>query len=168
MKKLLLGLLALGLTTQFYAQVVEDGMLPEVEVRATNYKYLNAVDNTEAAVPVQLLEKKVAQFDIKSSEYYEDGSDFYRVYFYIPEGRIVAAYDRDGEILYTIERFENVALPNSVTDAIGEKFPGWKISKDVYRVSYTQKKGAVRRYKVVLDNGVETVRVKIDENGVFL
>ena len=71
-------------------------------------------------------------------------------------------------ILYTIEKFENVALPNSVADAIGEKFPGWKISKDVYRVSYTQKKGAVKRYKVVLDNGVEKVRVKVDENGVFL
>ena len=168
MKKLLLGLLALGLTTQFYAQVIEDGMLPEVEVRATNYKYLNAVDNTEAAVPVQMLEKMVAQFDIKSSEFYEDGSDFYRVYFYIPEGRIVAAYDRDGKILYTIEKFKNVALPNSVTDAIGEKFPGWKIAKDIYRVSYTQKEGAVRRYKVVLDNGVETVRVKVDENGIFL
>ena len=168
MKKLLLGLLALGLTTQFYAQVIEDGMLPEVEVRATNYKYLNAVDNTEAAVPVQLLEKKVAQFDIKSSEFYEDGSDFYRVYFYIPEGRIVAAYDRDGKILYTIERFKNVALPNSVTDAIGEKFPGWKISKDIYRVSYKQDEGAIRRYKVTLDNGVETVRVKVDENGTFL
>ena len=168
MKKLLIGLLALGLTTQFYAQVIEDGMLPEVLVRATNYKYLNAVDNTEAAVPVQLLEKMVAQFDIKSSEFYEDGSDFYRVYFYIPEGKIVAAYDRDGKILYTIERFKNVALPNSVTDAIGEKFPGWKISKDIYRVSYTQDEGALRRYKVVLDNGVEKVRVKIDESGTFL
>ena len=160
--------MALGLTTQFYAQVIEDGMLPEVLVRATNYKYLNAVDNTEAAVPVQLLEKMVAQFDIKSSEFYEDGSDFYRVYFYIPEGKIVAAYDRDGKILYTIERFKNVALPNSVTDAIGEKFPGWKISKDIYRVSYTQDEGALRRYKVVLDNGVEKVRVKIDESGTFL
>ena len=74
MKKLLLGLLALGLTTQFYAQVIEDGMLPEVEVRATNYKYLNSVDNSEAAVPVQLLEKKAAQFDIKSAEFYEDGT----------------------------------------------------------------------------------------------
>ena len=168
MKKLLIGLLALGLTTQFYAQVIEDGMLPEVLVRATNYKYLNAVDNTEAAVPVQLLEKMVAQFDIKSSEFYDDESDFYKVYFYIPEGKIVAAYDRDGKILYTIERFKNVALPNSVTDAIGEKFPGWKISKDIYRVSYTQDEGALRRYKVVLDNGVEKVRVKIDENGTFL
>ena len=38
MKKLLLGLLALGLTTQFYAQVVDEGTLPEIEVRATNYK----------------------------------------------------------------------------------------------------------------------------------
>jgi hypothetical protein len=168
MKKLLLGLLALGLTTQFYAQVIEDGMLPEVEVRATNYKYLNSVDNSEAAVPVQLLEKKAAQFDIKSAEFYEDGSDFYRVYFYIPDGTLVAAYDRDGEILYTIEKFENVALPNSVTDAIGEKFPGWKISKDVYRVSYTKEKGALKRYKVVLDNGVKKIRVKVDEKGVFL
>jgi hypothetical protein len=168
MKKLLIGLLALGLTTQFYAQVIEDGMLPEVLVRATNYKYLNAVDNTEAAVPVELLEKMVAQFDIKSSEFYEDESDFYKVYFYIPEGKIVAAYDRDGKILYTVERFKNVALPNSVTDAIGEKFPGWKISKDIYRVNYTQDKGAVRRYKVVLDNGVEKVRIKVDENGTFL
>lgn len=168
MKKLVLGLLALGLTTQFYAQVIEDGMLPEVEVRAVNYKYLNSVDNTEAAVPVQLLEQKVAQFDIKSSDFYEDGSDFYRVYFYIPDGRIVAAYDRDGKILYTIEKFENVALPHSVTDAIGEKFPGWKISKDVYRVSYTQDEGAIKRYKVVLDNGVKTIRVKVDEKGTFL
>ena len=55
-----------------------------------------------------------------------------------------------------------------MTDAIGGKFPGWKISKDVYRVNYTQKEGAVKRYKVVLDNGVETVRVKIDEDGNFL
>ena len=91
MKKLLLGLLALGLTTQFYAQVIEDGMLPEVEVRAVNYKYLNSVDNSDAAVPVRLLEDKVAKFDIRSSEFYEDGSHFYRVYFYIPDGRNVSA-----------------------------------------------------------------------------
>ena len=60
MKKIFLGLLALGLTAQLSAQVVDDGMLPEVEVRATNYKYLNSVDNTEAAVPVKLLEDMVA------------------------------------------------------------------------------------------------------------
>jgi hypothetical protein len=167
MKKLLLGLLVLGLTTQFYAQDTGE-MLPEVDVRATNYKYLNSVDNTEAAIPVQMLQKQVAQFDLKSSEFYEDDSDFYRVYFYIPEGTIVAAYDRDGDVLYTIEKFNNVSLPSEVRDAVALKFPGWEIQKDVYRVNYSEKKGAKHRYKLVLSNGVETTRVKVDENGTFL
>ncbi|MGB5321854.1 nicotinate-nucleotide adenylyltransferase [Lutimonas sp.] len=168
MKKLLLVLLALGLTTQFYAQVINDGMLPEVEVRATNYKYLNSIDNSEAAVSVQLLEDMVAKFDVKSSEFYEDGSDFYRVYFYIPDGKIVAAYDRDGKILYTIEKFKNVALPNDVAASIAARFPGWKIAKDVYKVNFDADLGAQKQYKVVLENGKKTIRVKVDEEGTFL
>ena len=168
MKKLMIGLLALGLTTQFYAQVINDGMLPEVEVRATNYKYLNSVDNSEATVPVQLLEDMVAKFDIKSSEFYEDGSSIYRVYFYIPDGKIVAAYDRDGKILYTIEKFKNVALPEDVASSVADRFPGWKIAKDVYKVNYDTKSGTQKQYKIVLENGNKTIRVKVDDSGVFL
>lgn len=168
MKKLMIGLLALGLTTQFYAQVINDGMLPEVEVRATNYKYLNSVDNSEATVSVQLLEDMVAKFDIKSSEFYEDGGDIYRVYFYIPDGKIVAAYDRDGKILYTIEKFKNVALPEDVASSVKDRFPGWKIAKDVYKVNYDTKSGTQKQYKIVLENGNKTIRVKVDDSGVFL
>lgn len=168
MKKLLLGLLALGLTTQFYAQVINDGMLPEVEVHATNYKYLNSVDHSEAAVPVKQLQNAVAKFDLKSSEFYEDDSDLYMVYFYIPEGTIVAAYDRHGKILYTVERFKNTALPRDVVTSVMDKFPGWTIAKDVYKINYTPKKGAAKRYKLVLENGGEVLRVKINSEGVFL
>jgi len=168
MKKLLLGLLAIGLSTQFYAQVINDGMLPEVEVRATNYKYLNSIDNTEAAVSVKLLEDMVAKFDVRSSEFYEDGNDFYKVYFYIPDGRIVAAYDKDGKILYTVEKFNNVALPNNVASSVAERFPGWKIAKDVYKVNYDAGSGTNKQYKIVLENGKKRIRVKVDDDGVFL
>ncbi len=168
MKKLLLVLLAIGLSTQFYAQVVNDGMLPEVEVRATNYKYLNSVDNSEAAVPVKLLEDMVAKFDVKSSEFYEDGSDFYKVYFYIPDGTIVAAYDRDGKILYTVEKFKNVALPPNVASSVADRFPGWKMAKDVYKVNYDAKIGTKKQYKIVLENGKKRIRVKVDDEGLFL
>jgi len=168
MKKLLLVLLALGLTTQFYAQIINDGMLPEVEVRATNYKYLNSVDNSEAAVPVQLLEDMVAKFDVSSSEFFEDESDFYRVYFYIPEGKIVAAYDSDGKIRYTLEKFTNVAVPNEIASSVAERFPGWEIAKDVYKVNYDVNQGVRKQYKLVLKNGKKTIRVKVDEDGVFL
>lgn len=168
MKKLLLGLLALGVITQFYAQEINDGMLPEVVVHATNYKYLNSVDNSEATVPIQLLQDMAAKFDIKSSEYYVDGDYLYRVYFYIPDGKIVAAYDRNGKILYTIEKFKNVALRDDVASSVAERFPGWKIAKDVYFVKYSTKSGAQRQYKIVLKNGKKTIRVKVDEDGVFL
>lgn len=168
MKKLLLVLLAIGLSTQFYAQVINDGMLPEVEVRATNYKYLNSIDNTEAAVSVQLLEDMVAKFDVRSSEFYEDGNDFYKVYFYIPDGHIVAAYDKDGKILYTIEKFKNVALPNNVAASVAERFPGWKIAKDVYSVNYDADTGSDKQYRIVLENGKKRIRVKVDDEGVFL
>jgi len=168
MKKLLLGLLAIGLSAQFYAQVINDGMLPEVEVRATNYKYLNSIDNTEAAVSVKLLEDMVAKFDVRSSEFYEDGSDFYKVYFYIPDGTVVAAYDKDGKILYTIEKFNNVALPNNVAASVAERFPGWKVAKDVYKVNYDVNTGSKKQYKIVLENGKKRIRVKVDDDGVFL
>jgi hypothetical protein len=168
MKKLLLGLLAIGLSAQFYAQVINDGMLPEVEVRATNYKYLNSIDNTEAAVSVKLLEDMVAKFDVRSSEFYEDGSDFYKVYFYIPDGKVVAAYDKNGKILYTIEKFNNVALPNNVAASVAERFPGWKVAKDVYKVNYDVNTGSKKQYKIVLENGKKRIRVKVDDDGVFL
>jgi hypothetical protein len=168
MKNLLIGLLAIGLSAQFYAQVIDDGMLPEVLVRATNYKYLNSVDNSEAAVSVQYLEDMAAKFDTRSSEFYEDRGDFYRVYFYIPEGTLVAAYDRKGKILYTIEKYKDIALPRDVIASVKERYPGWKIAKDVYKVSFDVKSGSVKEYKIVLKNGKETKRVKVDEEGVFL
>ena len=168
MKKLLIVLLAIGLTTQFYAQVIDDGMLPEVEVRATNYKYLNSVDNSEAAVSVKYLEDMAAKFDTRSSEFYEDLGDFYRVYFYIPEGTLVAAYDRKGKILYTIEKYKDVSLPRDVLSSVHERYPGWTIAKDVYKVSFDVKTGAQKQYKIVLKNGKKTMRIKVDEEGVFL
>lgn len=168
MKKLVLGLLALGLTTQFYAQVISDGVLPEVEVHATNYKYLNSVDNSEVAVSVQLLQNIVAKFDIKSSENYVEGDYTYRVQFYIPDGKIFADYDRNGKILYTIEKFKNVALQDDVASSVAERFPGWEIATDVYLVKYSAKSGAHKQYKIVLENGKKTIRVKVDEEGVFL
>jgi len=110
----------------------------------------------------------VAKYDIKSFELYEDGSDFYRIYFYIPDGMIVAAYDRNGKILYTIEKFKDIALPYSVSSSVAERFPGWNIAKDVYKVSYTADKATKKSYKLVLKNGKKTIRIKVDEDGVIL
>ncbi len=165
MKKLILGLLVLGFATQFYAQVVA---LPEIEVRAMNYKYLNSIDNSVAAVDVKMLEQKVANFDLKNSDFYEDDFDFYKVFFYIPDGKIVASYDGKGNIVSTIEKFRDVKPPRAVINSVTKRFPGWSIHKDTYRVTYHNKKGTVKTYKLILENGDKSMRVKTDENGKFL
>ena len=63
MKKLILIILLLALSSQVFSQVIE---LKEVVITAVNYKYLNAVDSDENSMSVQELEEKVAMFDLKS------------------------------------------------------------------------------------------------------
>lgn len=166
MKRLLIGLLVLGLSPQLFAQVEK---LSEVSVYATNYKYLNDVNTEEiASIPVKELERKVADFDVKESEFYHDDYDEYVISFYIPQGKILAAYDRDGKILRTAERFKNVNLPLKVKNAIVAKFPGWNITEDIYMVTFYDTRGTYKKYKLKLENGVQSLRVKLDEKGNFL
>lgn len=169
MKKLVFGLIGIGLALPVTAQIVRTEQLSEVTVYATNYKYLNSVKSEEpAAIPVTMLERKVAAFDLMDSEFYNDEYDYYQISFYIPEGKILAAYDADGKIIRTVERFQDVALPSNVREAVAERFPGWIVSKDVYAVTYHQEKGINKKYKLVLVNGDKKLRVKLDDTGAFL
>ena len=165
MKKLILGLLFFGFAAHMFAQVIT---LSEVRI-AVNYKYLDAVDNMEAAIPVQLLEDKVGLYDIKKSELYSDEYDTYTISFYIPDGKIVAVFDQNGDILRTIEKFKDVKLPEDVLTAVAKRFPNWSVVSDVYRVNYHAGTNVARKmYKITLTNGDEKIKVKTDADGNFM
>ena len=168
MKKIILGLLALGLTIPAYTQVVKVEELSEVVVRPMNYKYLNAADSKVAAIPVKMLERTVAAYDVTEADFYQDDFDFYTVSFFIPDGKIVAVYDGTGQIVRTIEKFENIALTDAVKNAVLDRFPNWTVTKDVYRVTYSDDKGANKIYKLILVNGDKKMRVKVNDEGTFL
>jgi len=167
MKKIIIGLIIIGLTTISFAQekVIS---LAEVEVLGVNYKYLNAIGTSQVAKPVKMLEQKVASFDIKSLDDYEDEEQDYYVYFKIPKGKILAVYDGEGEIIRTSERFDNISLPLAVSNAIIKRYPGFKITSDIYLVSY-KRNGVMRKtYKLFIEKSGIHTRVKTDENGKFL
>lgn len=165
MKKLLITLFVLGFTFQSFAQITE---LPEIELVAVNYKYLDAAGDEDAAIPVKQLQQQVAEYDIRKANFYADEYDFYTVNFYIPEGKILASYDRDGTLLRTAEKFKDVALPQAVRDAIAKRFPNWNMTGDVYLVNYHENDNVTKRYKILLENGDKRMRVKTDEKGNFL
>lgn len=163
-KVLLLSSLLLGLAVQSIAQEV----LPEVVVKAVRYKYLNAVDQKDVAQPVKMLQRQAAEYDVKSADFYQEDYDYYSVSFFIPEGEILAAYDKDGKMLSTVEKYKNIALPKAVSQAVYERYPQWNIAKDVYMVNYYGDEGARKVYKMVLQKGDKRIRIKTNEKGEIL
>ncbi len=164
----MLGLLVFGLTTQcMLTQTIE---LSEVRVDA-NYKYLDAIHSEEVAIPVKRLEEEAAFYNLKESYAYNDNDQFetYRVCFMIPQGKIVAVYDREGKIISTIERFKNIELPRSVIEAATEQYPEWRIAEDTYKVDYYAKSGrAIKQYKVKLENKDKRKTLKFNGKGEYL
>lgn len=185
MKNIILGLFVFGLTTQSYAQVTE---LPEIYIEPVSYKFLEKIDVDEDVVeviatealatedaedvtvqPVKLLQREQAIFNLKDSEYYEDEYEYYFLSFYIPEGKILASYDKDGDFLRTIEKFKNTEIPSVVAQAVVKKYPGWTVSENVYLVNYHLENEIVKKeYKLLLERANQRRRVKTDENGNFL
>lgn len=153
-------LLAAGMTAQ------EE--LDEIVVKAANYRYLNAVDNTEVPAPVRNLQEEVATFDTSGKDLYVDGDQTYNAAFEIPEGKILVAYDEHGNILKTVERFKDIRLPRSVRSALAQEYQGWSVVKDLYLVNYSQELGARKIYDVKLTNQKKTMRVKLDDSGEFI
>jgi len=173
MKKLNLGLLFFGLTVQSFAQVDKDEELPEVVVNFVNYKYIGNVgsEDGDLAQGVKLLQREAANFNIKDSDLwdlYQDEYELYNVTFYIPDGKIVAAYDIDGKVVRTIEKYKNVKLPSIVLKSVTKKYPGWSVSNDVYKVTYHHEEGVTKTYNLILEEGDNKIRVKTDENGKFI
>lgn len=160
----LMSVLALGFAMQTIAQET----LPEIMVKAVRYKYLSAVDHKDLAIPVKMLEKRAAEYNVRNADFYEEDYDTYFVSFYLPEGEILAAYDKDGKLLSTVEKYKDITLPRAVRTAIIQRFPHWDINKDFYLVEYFQDQGATKVYKVTLQNGDKRMKVKTNENGEFL
>ena len=113
--------------------------------------------------------EKVAMYDLKSSDLYSDEYATYNVSFYIPDGKILAAYAKDGKLLRTIEKYKDIKLPKDIRMAIAERFPNWTVVSDVYRVNYHYLNEVTKKlYEVRLENGGKKIKVKLNEKGDFM
>lgn len=167
MKKLFVGLIVLGLTIQAFAQIKTE-KLSEIELLSVNYEYLNEVGDNVSALPVKVLERKAATFDVKNADFYEDEEMDYYVYFEIPKGKVLAVYNGEGKIIRTSERFKNINLPLDVSKSVLAQYPDWKIINDVYLVTYHKDNGTKKMFKLVLEKNNKRTRVKIDNAGNFI
>lgn len=165
MKRFLLAIITLAVVAPITAQEVQTEELSEVVVMPVNYRYLDQVGHKTAPLPVREIQKTAANYDIRSRDFYEDEYSMYTVSFYIPDGKLVAVYNNDGEIIRTIEKFKNVDMPRAVVRSLKNEYPDWDLVSDVYRVTYNEKDGAIKRYKLKLQKGNKSINVKMCDEG---
>ncbi|TGV04650.1 nicotinate-nucleotide adenylyltransferase [Flavivirga rizhaonensis] len=166
MKKILFGFLIFGLTTQINSQTIELSNT----VISVNYKYLDATGLDHTPKRVKKLEDEILNYDHKElSKLYDKIDDIYEISFSVPEGRIIAAYDKTGKIIRTNEKYKNVKLPLAVMQSISKRFPNWGIIEDTYLIKYHYNKDSLtQEYKVKIKNDDKTIMIKTDEKGIFL
>ncbi|WP_303315233.1 nicotinate-nucleotide adenylyltransferase [Flavivirga abyssicola] len=166
MKKILIGLFIFGVTTQINSQTIE---LPNTVI-SVNYKYSDVTDLDHTPKRVKKLENEILSYNHKElSKLYDKIDDIYEISFYLPEGRIIAAYDKTGKIIRTNEKYKNVKLPLAVMQSISKRFPNWGIIEDTYLIKYHYNKDSLtQEYKVKIKNDDKTIMIKTDEKGIFL
>ena len=170
MKKLVLSALVLGLASLGIAQEPKDQakeiVLEGVIVRPPNFEYLAAVQDAQTPATVKVLERKAAYYDLEESPVYDDSFDFYEVFFSNNSGRVIATYDKIGQILKSYEKFKNIPVPSAVRNIVYSTYPDWKINKNSYVVSYYKDKSVKKTYHFQIQNGKKKKNLKMEWKGV--
>ncbi|WP_111710031.1 nicotinate-nucleotide adenylyltransferase [Lutibacter citreus] len=166
MKKLIIGLIIFGFAIQTQAQVItRDEELSEVVITALNYKYLSELGVEKTSFPVSVLEQKAASFDLINSKYYNEEYDTFAISFFIPQGKILAVYNKNGDILKTTEKYRGVKIPRETLNLIGETYPNWSITNNVYLANYDDSGKITKTFKIILENNGKRIKVFTDNEG---
>ena len=160
MKKLLMLVVLMGITTTLFSQVEE--VLPEVKVLGLHFKYIDAINDIDEPVVIKDLHKYVGNFDVLESDVYDVVYDTYQFTFKIPQGKILAGYDDEGNLLWTVEQFKNVKVPNDIVRMVAMEYPNWKFEKTFYTIKYTEKSGASKKYRVIISKDGKKKRITLD------
>lgn len=150
MKTLIFGLFFLSLTNLTTAQ---------------NENYLNNVTTKNTVKQIDQLQKKAANFNVKSLESFEKNIETaYNVTFENPNGKIIATYNNEGVIIKTVEVYKNVKSPKQVSLDILKSHPNWIIVGNIFKIDYSSIEKSKKTLNVIVKKGKENQTIHFDLN----
>ena len=170
MKNFLFSLFIIGSTISSFAQEIAT---LDVRIAPSFYKYIEKDQNDDPEVnpaePVKLFQQRSSIFTLENSKYYDDEYEYYFLSFYIPEGKILASFDSEDNILRSVEKLKNTEIPPIIANAIVQRYPGWVVSDNIYLVNHHDNEEIIKKeYKILLEKGHLRRRVYTNENGDFI
>ncbi len=172
MKKLVIGMLFLGLASLGFSQSSNAGLeevkLSDVTITPLNLDYIDKVREDDVSEKVFTMEKKASRYNIKESPFFNNHAGLFKIKFSKKNGRIIAVYDREGKIRSTMERYKDLMLPPAVRNSVYRAHPDWTMVGNAYLVSYHYNNGVKKVYKVKIAKGDLQKKLKMDTQGNLL
>lgn len=157
--KLLVSIFAIGITFLSYAQGPNNqGYLVELDhtvVAIASTEYLEVVQDQNTPQEVALLQKQVAEYDLRSSKEFDSElrNETSETVFKNSNGSISAFYNASGEIESAYERFRDILLPRAVQQQLYETHKDWTMVGNFYVSSYEGNDLIERSFKIQLQKG---------------
>ena len=168
MKNYVLGFLFFGLTNLMFAQDelvtinINDHALISTHVNNTNELYLNSMTDIDMSKKILKLQDIVANYNIQLSKVYRKNSlSTYTVNFKEGNNKLIAVYDRDGQLISSQEKYQSIKLPYSLSSNLIKLNRGWGIEQVFCNIEYNKNVDAQIVYKVILKKGKETKKITI-------
>ena len=175
MKKLVIGLIFLGLASQGFSQEeepegwFEGTLLTGVTVTPViNMEYLSAVQDGVFSPLVLKLEEEVARYDVTQSPIYNETAKIYKIVFRRPNARVLATFDNEGTLKHSFEKFKDIACPEKVRNTLYNEYSGWLMKGNTYFVYYDENGELRRVYKIELENGNDKKSIRLCPEGTHL
>ncbi|MDX1471905.1 MAG: hypothetical protein R3213_10445, partial [Flavobacteriaceae bacterium] len=127
-----------------------------------NSDYYRGMEDLLLSKKSKKLLEKVTNYQIKSSDISDSNMNLYEVEFKEGKNSMRVTYSRYGEILKSAGTFQDVRLPYKISSGLAKDYPGWEFKNTWCYHSYDIEGNNTITYKVLLQKGNETKKVKIN------
>ena len=145
------------------ANIAINGQFKTTPLKIANHTYFGLAASSKQSQLIEQLQLRAASYTIKSAAIFDDTEKAtYLIVFKNKGNKLIARYSNQGEILSTVERYKNIALPIQLKVNIAKAYPGWVFVQNKCIITYGMQKGIQRTYKVKLKRGNLTKTLKIE------
>lgn len=133
-----------------------------------NEAYLTSVSMQDAPDIINRMQEAVANFKVKKIESFNwkaDGTCEYT--FEIPACKIVAAYDKAGTVLNTLEEYQDVKVPYNFVEMVQNEYQNAMIVASKFSIAYSNEKATRKSLQLSILNNNQTMELNFDITDSF-
>ena len=130
--------------------------------------YLRKVQSPITPKAVKEYQVMAVHYDVAKSDIFDGRDDLFLVVFRTQKGTIEASYDWRGEMVESIEKFRNLALPLEIMRTGLKDYSGWRVIGTNYYVYYVKDRRTKIVYTIQISDGSKKKKVRLDSEGALL